>query len=185
MLGPYIWIHWSWRSLNLMSMKVWEPWQALVTCMPPLSPTQNPFQFASPPLALWTLFLWPTPSPFPPCCTITVLNSSWSAVNNAPPTLLTKPPPVWSRQGRLREQLHHGGQQVCCPEHGGGGGGLHVQVPHHPLCLHHTRAAQPREPGEMRVTLSVHLPSLCSPDSLTSQHWTVYFDAHAFALLLD
>lgn len=91
------------------------------------------------------------------------LNSSWSAVNNVlHPWWLNHPPcvirglsrlPVASRQGGFREQLHHRGQQIRSTEHGGGGCGLHVQVPHHTLCLDHTWAPQPREPGEWFVKL--------------------------------
>ena len=126
------------------------------------------FSLLLPPFALWIPFSFALTPPPPLLYGLNVLISSWSAVNNVlPPTPLTltppsadfKPPPLcdlWSfppplltsRQGGLREQLHHGGQQVGGAEHGGGGGGMHVQVPHHPLRLHHTRAAQPREPGE-------------------------------------
>lgn len=56
-----------------------------------LSPTQNPFQFASPPYALWTLFLCPT-CPLPSLLYgLTVLYSSWSVVNNLLPHWLNHP----------------------------------------------------------------------------------------------
>lgn len=58
-----------------------------------LCPTQNPFQFASPPYALWTLFLClPLPSLL---YWLNVFYLSRSAVNHVLPSL-TKPPPVWS-----------------------------------------------------------------------------------------
>lgn len=85
--------------------------------------------------------------------------------------------PAASRQGGLRQQLRHGGQQVAGAEHGGSGGGLHVQVPHHPLCLDYTRAAQPRKPGEWdgkSITTGFIMDEQKDPDFLLYSVITVY-----------
>lgn len=118
-----------------------------------LPPSLESFSVCFSSYALWTLFLSPH---LLPCCTGSVVYALADQLSIMfPPT----PPPCYpwfpplhfavaSRQGGLWEQLHHGGQQVGSAEYGGGGGGMHVQVPHHPLRLHHTWAAQSGKLGE-------------------------------------